>query len=129
MNESLNKIIDMADKAAAEENVSLLKEAVAAACEYCKTWIESDVSSGREIIRPVIISDEERTACVSVYDRCTTLIKEKDRFYIPDQIERNRPERARLLFLVRQFLAERSAVSMKEQQTGTSFNRLFGSRG
>jgi len=90
---------------------------------------ESFLSLLSESVFPVPASEDERSFCVSVHDRCASRLKELDRFYMPEPIERTAPDRQKLLWLIRQALSEGNSAKIKAQQDGKQFSRLFGSRG
>ncbi|MGI6071708.1 MAG: hypothetical protein ACOX75_01655 [Lachnospiraceae bacterium] len=106
-----------------------LQAAADRACERCRTKIIIDNSDGREIIRPLIADTELRRKSILDYDNCISILRKRDKMYMPPAIERSVPAKERLRFLMEQFLGEQSARAMHSQNEGRSYNRLFGSRG
>lgn len=110
-------------------DAAMLKLAASACTDCCRTRIAVCRRAGAESAYPAPASGEEREFCVSVYDKCTALLKEMDRMYLPDPIERDAPDRQKLSWLMKQALADSNTARIKAQQDGKQFNRLFGSRG
>lgn len=110
-------------------DAAMLKLAASVCSDCCRTRVAVLRKTGAESVFPVPASDEERAFCVSVYDRCTALLKERERMYLPDPIERVAPDRQKLSWFMKQSLSDSNIARMKAQQDGKQFNRLFGSRG
>lgn len=108
---------------------AMLKLAVSACADCCLTRIAISRNTGSESAYPVPASEEERSFCVSVYDRCTALLRETERMYLPEPIERSAPDRQKLSWLMNRSLSDSNTARIKAQQDGKQFNRLFGSRG
>lgn len=112
-----------------ESDPAVLKIAAGICSDCCLTRVAISRTAGAESVFPVPASEDERSFCVSVHDRCASRLKELDRFYMPEPIERTAPDRQKLLWLIRQALSEGNSAKIKAQQDGKQFSRLFGSRG
>lgn len=109
--------------------VSQLTFCVQLSANCCRLHICSTGRAGYELIEPVYIPEEDRNTCTQLYDICTEELKQRNRMYMPDPIERSAPDRNRLLLLMRQYISGQSDKAAAEQLKGKQFNRLFGSRG
>lgn len=112
-----------------DADTAVLKAGVDLICECCLTRISVKRTGGYETSAPLIISPERRVFCAEKYDEWTDIIKTSERAYIPPYFERYAPDREKLRFLQKSYLTAKSDSSVKAQQEGRSFNRLFGGRG
>lgn len=107
----------------------LCKLGVSIACQICETRIAEEKGNGFHITRPDAAPDDQRAEAVRSYDLFLAHIKERNRLYIPDIIERTAPDDAKKIALQRRHDLQNRSMAERTQADNKALNRLFGSRG
>lgn len=118
-----------ANAAHTPESEAAARLGTAIACQAVSTEVIEETKTGYTKTALSLVSEEQRSRCTACYDALVAYIRETNRLYIADFIERTAPTRERRLALFRLYDQQHRRNTEAAQAQNKRINRLFGSRG
>ena len=112
-----------------ETSVCLYKLGVTIACQIARTRIAETIRDGYIRTELSLVSENTRSFCAHAYDQLLSYIRQNDRMYIPDILERDPPDKQKRIEIFRQYDIQKQRAARDARKNNPEINRLFGSRG
>ena len=108
---------------------ALYRLGIKIACQIARTQVVETNSDSYIKTELSIVSEDIRDFCIASYDRLLSQIRQYNRMYIPDILERTVPDAEKRIAIFRLHDARKQQDAQLVQANNKSINRLFGSRG
>lgn len=125
--EELMTVACQPEHSANQDNIAKL--GITLACQAVQTEVVEETKDGYTLTRLSLVPMTTRERCAADYDRLTAYIREKNKMYIADIIERTAPDANRRLAIFRLYDMKKQQSAEQLQAKNRSINKLFGSRG
>lgn len=126
----LEQIMDIADHSELSKSCdALYRLGIRIACQIARTQVVETTSDSYTKTELSVASEDTRSFCIASYDQLLSNIRQYNRMYIPDILERTAPDNEKRIALFRLYDAQKQQAAQQVQANNKNINRLFGSRG
>lgn len=108
---------------------SFCKLGISIAVETAQTRIYTEHGDGYKVHRPDVCPAKMHGVCLRIYEHLLSLVKARDKMYIPPKMIRDPADPEAILAALRRFDMEHEQAESNRQSSNKKINRLFSSRG